>query len=86
MVHQRSYLTTTELAKLLGISRISVFKRIKARTIRAERVGRAYRIRRVDLPTIFGATIAPARRRMLDAVVGRVVREYGETLKLLGKE
>ena len=86
MVHRRRYLTTTELAKMLGMSRIAVFKRIQSGKLRAERVGRAYRIRRADLPSILGATIAPARRRMLDAAVGRVVREYGETLKLLGRE
>lgn len=86
MANQNSHLSTTELAKVLGISRIAVFKRIKAGAIRAERVGRSYRIRRTDLPAILGTTIAPARRRMIDATVGRVVREYGETLKLLGGE
>ena len=86
MAHRRRYLTTTELAKMLGISRIAVFKRIQSGKLRAERVGRAYRIRQTDFPALLGATITPARRRVLDAAVHRVVREYGETLKLLGKE
>lgn len=86
MANQKSDLSTTELANILGISRVAVFKRIKTGAIRAERVGRSYRIRRTDVPEILGTTIAPARRRMIDAAVGRVVREYGETLKLLGKE
>lgn len=38
------YITTTALASQLGISRISVFHRIKKGLIKAERLGRAYLI------------------------------------------
>ncbi len=40
------YISTTELARFLGISAVAVFKRIKAGRIKAEKIGRSYAIAR----------------------------------------
>ena len=45
----KNYYTTTELAKILGISRVAVFKRIKNGSIKARKVGRNFVIYKADI-------------------------------------
>ena len=47
---RENYYTTQELAKLLGISRVAVFKKIKSREIKTVSAGRNYLISRDSLP------------------------------------
>lgn len=42
-------LSTAQVAKILGISRIAVFKNIQSGKIKAQKVGRNYIIKREDL-------------------------------------
>lgn len=78
------YISVQELADMLGISRIAVFKRIKKGQIPAERFGRSYAIPR-DYASESGG-LTESKRAEIERAVGKVVKEYGETLKLLGKE
>lgn len=78
------YISVQELADILGISRIAVFKRIKKGQIPAERFGRSYAIPR-DYASESGG-LTENKRAEIERAVGKVVKEYGETLKLLGKE
>lgn len=82
----KNLLSTTEVAKMLGISRIAVFKKVKKGEIPAQKVGRNFVIARRDLPTILGSVLKEASRREIERAVHKTVREYGETLRLLGKE
>lgn len=83
------YVSVIELATMLGISRIAVFKRIKKGQIPAEKIGRSYAI-----PEEFVSSMIHDKNRQLtetdknniERTVKKVVREYGETLKRLGKE
>lgn len=43
------YISVAELAKMLGISRIAVFNKIKKGQIPAEKIGRAYAISMEDV-------------------------------------
>jgi excisionase family DNA binding protein len=79
-------LSTSQAAHLLGVSRIAVFKQIKQGKIRAARVGRKYVIRAEDLPVVTGTALTDREKHRMDAAVDRAVREYGETLRLLGQE
>lgn len=79
-------LSTAQAAHLLGVSRVAVFKQIKQGKIRATRVGRKYVIRAEDLPVIVGGDLTIREKRRIDAAIDRAVREYGETLRLLGRE
>ena len=79
-------LTTSEVAKILGISRIAVFKKIKAGKIKAKRIGRNFVVQRKDLYKILGTILAPSNKLEIESAVKKTVREYGEALKLLGKE
>lgn len=78
--------STNDIAKLLGISRIAVFKQIKAGKIKARRVGRNFIVSKNALPEILGSVLTESKKRMIDAAVKKTVREYGRTLKLLGRE
>lgn len=79
-------LTTAEVARLLGVSRVAVFKNIKSGAIKAQKVGRNYVIRKADLPIEVGGELTNQKKRVIDEAVERTVREYGEALRLLGKE
>ena len=80
------YLATAELAELLHVSRIAVFKKIQAGKIKAFKVGRNYVIPMEEVMSAIGAFISPDKKSEIDKVVKRAVKEYGETLRLLGAE
>lgn len=78
--------STNEVAKLLGISRVAVFKKIKSGEIRAKKIGRNFVIDEKDLPEILGAVLTKKKKQDIEKAVEKTIREYGETLKLLGQE
>lgn len=83
---EKNYLTTAELSKLLGISRIAVFKKIKSGKIKAKKVGRNFVIDKKELGGILDDTLNEDKKAEIRKAVKKTVREYGETLKLLGQE
>ena len=83
---QGDFLSTSELAKLLGISRIAVFRKIKKGEIKAQKIGRNFIIDKKDLGGILGNALNLAQKTEIDNAVMKTIREYGETLRLLGKE
>jgi excisionase family DNA binding protein len=85
-VKNQKLITTSELAKILGISRITVFKRIKRGQIEAIRVGKNFVIPADSLPEILGRILSTKNKSEIDAAVKKTVKEYGQTLRLLGKE
>ena len=80
------YLTIPELAKLLGVSRIAIYNRVKKGQIPATKIGRTYVIRDQTIANILGKKVTRRGKERIDAAVRRTVREYGEVLKQLGKE
>ena len=80
------YLSTNELAKLLHVSRIAVFKKIKTGKIKAFKIGRNYVIPVEEFMNAVGTFIPQEKKDEINEVVKRAVKEYGETLKLLGEE
>ncbi|MEK7636262.1 MAG: helix-turn-helix domain-containing protein [Patescibacteria group bacterium] len=84
------YTSITELAKMLGISRVAVFKRIKKGQIPAERIGRSYAISMEYVTDLIhnghSKILTEDKKAEIKRAVEKVVKEYGETLRLLGKE
>ena len=80
------YLSTNELAKLLHVSRIAVFKKIQTGKIKAFKIGRNYVIPVEEFMNAVGTFIPQEKKDEINEVVKRAVKEYGETLKLLGEE
>lgn len=79
-------LTTAQIAKLLGVSRIAVFKKIKSGEIKAQKVGRNYVVKKADLPLELGGELTQQKKQVINEAVERTVQEYGEALRLLGRE
>ncbi|OGW85834.1 MAG: hypothetical protein A2987_04870 [Omnitrophica bacterium RIFCSPLOWO2_01_FULL_45_10] len=80
------YMSIKELADFLGISRIAVYKRVKKGQIKALKIGRNYAIPKRYITHIIGGPLTTANKREIDKAVKKTVREYGEVLKLLGRE
>lgn len=85
-MENKRFLSTTELAKILGISRIAVYKKVKKGEIKAFKVGHDFVIDKRDLGGITDKELTKKDKLFITDTVSRVVEEYGETLKLLGRE
>lgn len=84
-MENQKFITTTELAKILGISRIAVYKRIKSGKIKATKIGRNFVIDEKELGDISCKKISAGEKQEIEKAVKKTVLEYGETLKMLGK-
>ena len=82
----KKYMTIPELARLLGVSRIAVYRRVRKGQIPARRIGRIYVITDRTIRNILGKKVSAKAKMRIDAAVLRTVREYGEVLKRLGGE
>jgi excisionase family DNA binding protein len=82
----KKYLTIPEFADLLGISRIAVYKKVKAGKIPAEKIGRNYVITDKTVNQILGKELTESKKKQIDLAVKKVVRQYGPLLKKLGSE
>ena len=80
------YISTAELAKLLHVSRVAVFKKIKSGKIKAFKIGRNYVIPMEEVLSAIGTFISPDKKSEIDSVVKKAVKEYSETFRLLGEE
>ena len=80
------YITIPELARILGVSRIAVYKKVKKGLIKAMKIGRNYAIPKKYLVNILGKALKEEDKREIDTAVKKTVKEYGEVIKLLGRE
>jgi excisionase family DNA binding protein len=86
---QKKYVSVAELAKMLGISRIAVFNKIKKGQVPAEKIGRSYAVPFEFVSNLLNLDSGPLtgeKKKDIEKTVEKVIKEYGETLKLLGKE
>lgn len=58
------FYSTPEVAKILGISRIAVFKKIQAGKLRAMKVGKGYVVAKEDLMIHYRAKLQKAAKKM----------------------
>ena len=80
------YLTIPQAAKLLGISRIAVYRKVRLGQIKADKIGRTYVISR---KLILGAPVrelTEKEKRLITAAVRKTMHDFGEALKLLGRQ
>ncbi len=80
------YLTIPQLAKILGISRIAVYRKVKKGQIKAVKIGRTFAIPQKQIAAILGKSLHEADKKEIDSAVKKTVKEYGQVLKLLGSE
>ena len=83
---KNEYITIPQLAKILGVSRIAVYKKVKQGRIKAVKIGRTFAIPQKQIANILGKALREGDKKEIDAAVTRTVKEYGEVLKLLGSQ
>jgi len=84
------YISIAQLAKMLGVSRIAVYKKVKAGKIKAIRIGRSFAVPKAYLAKVTvdvsGRPLKPVEKKVIEKAVDKTVREYGEVLKRLGRD
>jgi excisionase family DNA binding protein len=85
-MEKNKYISMSEFAKSLGVSRIAVYKKIKKGQIKAIRIGRSFAIPKKYLTDIMGKTLSKKDKMIIDKAVEKTIKEYGEVLRLLGRE
>jgi len=86
MYLKNRYLTIPQVAGILGISRIAVYKKVKLGRIESIRIGRNFVIPQKVVVQILKAVPSKKDKTRIDDAITKIVKEYGEVLKLLGKE
>ena len=71
---------------MLGVSRIAVYKKVRSGKIQAERIGRIYAISRSKVFGTGKRKLTEKDKRLIDKAVRKVVGEYGDTLRMLGRD
>jgi len=85
-MNNKEFFSTSEVAKILGISRVAVFNRIKKGKILATKIGRNFVIPKSEIESVLGRELSEKDKKIISEGVKKVLEEYGETLKKLGKE
>ena len=83
---KEKFITIPELAKILGVSRITIYNRVKKGQIPATKIGRTYVITDKTIAGILGKKVTRKGKEQIDAALLKTVEEYGEVLKQLSKE
>ncbi|MFA4890500.1 MAG: helix-turn-helix domain-containing protein [Candidatus Paceibacterota bacterium] len=78
--------STSEAAKILNLSRIEVFRKIKAGKIKAQKIGRNYIISHESIMETLGHIIGSHRKEEIENTINKALKEYREVFKKLGKE
>jgi excisionase family DNA binding protein len=79
------YITLPQLAELLGISRIAVFKKVKKNQIKAIRIGKNYAIEKSQVNSILGKELNSEDKLLINNVLNRLIQEQRELFKLLAQ-
>ncbi len=80
------YLTIPQLAERLGLSRTTVYRYVKAGKIPAIKIGRNYVIDEKQISELLSKEITEADKKRIDQAVEKVIKEYGDVIRKLGKE
>lgn len=78
-------LSLPQAAQMMGFSRIEIYRKVKKGEIPAQRIGRSFFVMRQDLGQLF-SPLTKISQHKVDQAVTKTLKEYGETIKLLGKE
>jgi excisionase family DNA binding protein len=83
---RKDFISTSEAAKILGVSRITVFNKIKTGKIPAMKVGRNFVIRKKDVLKAAGELLTSKQKRGINKAVEKAAKQYGDVFRRLGKE
>ncbi|MBD3271618.1 MAG: helix-turn-helix domain-containing protein [Elusimicrobia bacterium] len=80
------FISIPQLAKLLGISRIAVYKKVKQGKIKTIRVGKTYAIAKKYVDELLGTVLKDTDKKNIDNAINKTILDFGDVLKLLGNE
>ncbi len=83
---EKEYITIPQLAEILGLSRIAVYKKVKKGEIEAVRIGRNYAVPKKYISGILGKELSDKGKEEINRAVRKTIQDYGEVLKQLGEE
>ena len=82
----QKYISVRELAELLGVSRIAVYKRVKKGQIPATKIGKTYVITDQTVMQVLGKAPTDRGKREIEIAVRKTVQDYGDVLAKLSRE
>jgi len=86
----KEFYSIMEVAKIAGVSRMTVYNWVKQGKIKAIKVGRGYAISsefvKKYIVDIKGKALTEKDKEMIERSVNKTIKEYGEVLKWLGNE
>lgn len=82
----KEYYSTIEVAKILRVSRKTVFQWARDGKIRANKVGKNYIIPHSALLEKLGQDIGLDKKAEIENVINKALKDYEETFRRLGKE
>jgi len=85
-VKENKYFTIPQLAEILGLSRIAIYKKVKRGEIKAVKIGRNYAIPEARISEILGKNLSKRTKRIIEEAVRKTVKDYGEVLRMLGND
>lgn len=77
-------LSVTQVAKMLGISRTHVLRKINSGEIQAQKVGKSFIINEKNLPGIY-RPLTEQDKKQVEEAVDKTFEEYGDVIRKLGK-
>lgn len=82
----QEFYSTTEVARILNISRISVFRQVKLGKIKATKIGRNFIISHNDLLEALGKSVGNTRKEEIERAIDKAMKDYGGTFRRLSRE
>lgn len=82
---EKDYYSTTETAKILNVSRKTVFQWSRDGKIKATKVGKNYIIPHSAILEKLGKTLGKDKKAEIEKSIDRAMKEYKQTFKMLGR-
>lgn len=82
----KNYYSIPEIAAIIGITRIAVYKKVKNGEIKAFKIGRNFAIPKAELEVILGDTLNINQKKVIEEGVKKTIKEYGDVLQMLGNQ
>lgn len=78
--------SSTEAARILNMSRVSVFNQIKLGKIKANKVGRNFVIPKDSILEALGKKLGKSKKEEIERAVDMAMKNYEKTFRMLAKE
>lgn len=82
---EKDYYTAPELAKVLGLSHVAVFNKIKKGEIKARKIGRNFAIAKDEFASLANKSLSERQKVSIEQAVRQAMKDYGPALKKLGE-